>query len=51
MNDASASVLPMGWGRKQRVKEGWELSVDKMEIGLILKKNNLGLQENLLKPL
>lgn len=33
MNDASASVLPMGWGGKQRVKEGWELGVDKMELG------------------
>lgn len=35
MNDASASVLPMGWGRKQRVKEGSELGVDKVGIALL----------------
>lgn len=38
MNDASASVLPMGRGRKQRVKEGIGCRQD--GIGLIFKKRS-----------
>lgn len=41
MNDASASVLPMGWGRKQRVRGGWELGVDKTGIALLFKKQTI----------